>query len=187
MQTMNFEKTKIRDLIIVSPFIAEDDRGYFMKFYEKANYNKNEIDLNVYEEMQSFSKKGVLRGLHFQTDHPQAKLVRVIHGKVYDVAVDLRAGSDTFGQWQGFELSSENKKLLYIPRGFAHGFLVLSDEAIFSYICDNKYSPEGDSGIKWNDSDLNIDWPTKEVIVSEKDARLQSFKEYVDKLKKHNL
>lgn len=181
MQQFLFEKTEIKDLVIINPFFTEDERGNFIKFYEKDVFKEHGIDFIPYESFESTSIKGVLRGLHFQTENPQAKLIRVPYGKIFDVAVDLRRDSETFGKWYGIELSSENKKAFYIPKGFAHGFLTLSDLAIVSYMCDTKYSKETDSGIVWNDKDINIKWCIRlgeKLTISEKDINLQSFKEF---------
>lgn len=179
MAKFNFIQTEIDELRLIEPFIAKDDRGYFMKFYEKEIYEKNGIYLSNYEENQSYSEKGVLRGLHFQTKNSQSKLVRVIKGRIYDVVVDLRKDSQTFGKWKAFYLDEDEKRLLYVPKDFAHGFLTISEEAIVSYVCGDKYMPEYDSGIIWNDETLNIMWPVVDnLIISEKDKNLMTFKEY---------
>lgn len=184
MKNFKFIETGIKDLKLIEPFIASDERGYFMKFYEKSIYEANGIFLNNYEENQSYSTKGVLRGLHFQTENAQSKLVRAIRGCVYDVVVDLRIDSNTFGQWKGFWLSEENKNMLYVPKNFAHGFLTLSEDAIVSYICDDKYMPEYDSGIIWSDNTLNVAWPSMDqIIVSDKDSNLITFNEYAKVVK----
>ncbi len=181
IKNFSFHNTEIDGLKLIDPFISYDNRGYFMKYYEKDIFLKNGIVLNSYEENQSLSRKDVLRGLHFQTVNPQSKLVRVVKGEIFDVAVDLRPESITFGKWQGFYLSDTNKQMLFIPENFAHGFLTLSDEAIVSYVFGDKYLQEHDSGIIWNDIDINIEWPLERVIkllVSERDLMLQSFKQY---------
>lgn len=180
-QKFKFEKTEIEGLQLIHPFVAYDERGFFMKTYEKRLFEVNGIVLQNAEDMTSFSKKGVLRGVHFQTQNSQDKLVRVLHGEVWDVAVDLRKGSETYGKWKGFYLSEENKLSLYIPQGFGHGFLALSDQVIFSYRCGQLYYPNSDSGIRWNDESLGIEWPTEKVdqiIISEKDQKLQTFDEF---------
>ena len=162
MSNFKFIETKIKDLYIIEPKVFGDERGYFM------------------EDNESKSKKGVLRGLHFQTKHTQGKLVRVTQGEVWDVAVDLRKGSPTFGQWEGVHLSAENKRQFYVPEGFAHGFVVLSDEAVFNYKCTDFYAPEYDSGLLWNDKDVNVEWPLEgieEIILSEKDKKQKTLKE----------
>lgn len=176
-----FLSTNIEDLILVEPFTVYDERGFMKKTFEKNIFLENGINFLPIEEMETTSKMGVLRGLHFQNKHSQAKLIRCAKGKILDVAVDLRIGSSTFGQHFSVILSSENKRMLYIPRDFAHGCLTLEDDTTFYYLCDNKYLPEHDSGILWNDKDLAIDWGLKdmnEIILSEKDKKLQTFQEY---------
>lgn len=174
----NFIKTDIEGVYIIEPQIFGDDRGYFFESYKKSEFDKAGLIYDFVQDNQSKSKKGVLRGLHFQKKYPQAKLVRVIDGEVFDVAVDLRKNSKTYGKWVGVVLSSDNKKMFMIPRGFAHGFLVLSESAIFSYKCDEEYHPEDESGIIWNDPDINIKWPLSEgIILSEKDKKNKTLKE----------
>ena len=161
-----FNKTEIEGVYIIEPKVFGDNRGYFMETYNEQEFKNNGLDYNFVQDNQSKSKKGVLRGLHFQKTHPQAKLVR----EVFDVAVDLRKGSKTYGKWVGVILSEENKKQFMIPRGFAHGFVVLSETAVFAYKCDDFYHPEDEGGIMWNDPDINIEWPYKgELLLSEKD------------------
>ena len=165
-----FTETKIKDVFLIEPAVYGDSRGYFMETYNKNDFRRAGLNYVFVQDNQSSSIKGVLRGLHFQRKHPQTKLVRVIKGKVFDVAVDLRKGSITYGQWVGEILSEENKKQLLIPRGFAHGFLVLSDYAEFVYKCDDFYHPEDEGGIIYNDPSISIKWPDiEEVILSEKD------------------
>lgn len=165
-----FNKTEIEGVYIIEPKVFGDNRGYFMETYNEQEFKDNGLDYNFVQDNQSKSKKGVLRGLHFQKTHPQAKLVRVLEGEVFDVAVDLRKGSKTYGKWVGVILSKENKKQFMIPRGFAHGFVVLSDTAVFAYKCDDFYHPEDEGGIMWNDPDVNIEWPYNgELLLSEKD------------------
>ena len=165
-----FTKTEIEGVYIIEPKVFGDNRGYFMETYNEQEFKNNGLDYNFVQDNQSKSKKGVLRGLHFQKTHPQAKLVRVLEGEVFDVAVDLRKGSKTYGKWVGVILSEENKKQFMIPRGFAHGFVVLSETAVFAYKCDDFYHPEDEAGIMWNDPDINIEWPYKgELLLSEKD------------------
>ena len=165
-----FNKTEIEGVYIIEPKVFGDNRGYFMETYNEQEFKNNGLEYNFVQDNQSKSKKGVLRGLHFQKKHPQAKLVRVLEGEVFDVAVDLRKGSKTYGKWVGVILSEENKKQFMIPRGFAHGFVVLSETAVFAYKCDDFYHPEDEGGIMWNDSDINIEWPYKgELLLSEKD------------------
>lgn len=149
----------IRDLCIITPAVHGDSRGYFFESYNQNDLEEAGIRIPFVQDNQSMSVKGVLRGLHFQKQYPQTKLVRVIKGAVFDVAVDLRAGSGTFGKWFGVELSEENKKQFLIPRGFAHGFLVLSDAAEFCYKCDDFYHPNDEGGIAWNDPAIGIAWP----------------------------
>lgn len=167
-----FKKTAIRGVFIIEPKVFGDSRGYFMETYKEDEFKANGLDYNFVQDNQSKSHKGVLRGLHFQKTFPQAKLVRVISGEVFDVAVDLRKGSPTYGKWVGEILTSENKKMLMIPRGFAHGFLVLSDTAEFVYKCDEVYHPEDEGGIMWDDPSVGINWPYKgELQLSEKDTK----------------
>ena len=183
---MNLKKTPIEGLIIIEPSIFKDDRGYFFESYNHNRYVKSGIENNFVQDNQSFSEYGTIRGLHLQTgSHAQAKLVRVIKGIVLDVAVDLREGSKTYGEYFSIELSEDNNTQFYIPRGFAHGFSVLSETAIFSYKCDNFYNKESESGIIYNDTDINIDWgiPHQKAKVSEKDLILPSFKKFQDRIK----
>lgn len=175
-------ETSIEGVYIVEPTVFGDNRGYFMETYNKADFEEIGLNYDFIQDNQSKSKKGVLRGLHFQKKNSQAKLVRCIKGEVFDVAVDLRPGSKTYGKWEGIILTEENKKMFMIPRGFAHGFLVLSDEAEFAYKIDNVYTPEAEGGLAWNDADVAIDWPfedinPKELLTSEKDGKWPSLKE----------
>ena len=166
-----FEKTKLAGVIIVQPQIFGDSRGYFLETYKKGQFAEVGIDREFVQDNESSSTKGVLRGLHFQKNHTQGKLVRVIKGEVLDIAVDIRVGSPTFGKWVGVRLSEQNASQLFIPRGFAHGFCVLSEEAVFQYKCDRFYDPAAEGAIAWNDPDLAVDWgiPAKDVLLSEKD------------------
>ena len=178
MSNFSFIKTDIEDVIIVEPKVFGDNRGYFMETYEECQFAEGGITSKFVQDNQSKSTKGVLRGLHFQKTHPQAKLVRAIKGEVYDVAVDLRKSSSTYGKYVGVLLSEENKKQFFIPRGFAHGFLVLSDEAEFVYKCDDFYHPEDEGGIMWNDLTIGIDWPLDRIDIiklSEKDKHNDCF------------
>lgn len=168
---MNLE---IEDVKLIKPFYLEDERGYFLKNIEKDIYKDWGLEVEVYETFETYSKKGVIRGLHFQTKNPQAKIVRVIKGEIRDVVVDLRVDSKSFGKHIAVKLSEENHNILWIPQGFAHGFEVLSEDALVSYVCIGKYLKEYDTGIVWNDVDLDISWETKNPIVSEKDASLQT-------------
>lgn len=149
----------IEGLYIIEPAVHGDDRGYFMETYNQRDMAETGLNMEFVQDNQSMSTKGVLRGLHYQKKHPQGKLVRVIRGRVFDVAVDLRRGSETYGQWFGVELSEENKKQFYIPEGFAHGFLVLSDTAEFCYKCTDFYYPGDEGGLAWNDPKIGIEWP----------------------------
>jgi dTDP-4-dehydrorhamnose 3,5-epimerase len=172
MGKFKFTKTSIADVYIIDPTVFGDERGYFMETYNENEFKEAGLDLNFVQDNQSKSTKGVIRGLHFQKNSPQGKLVRVIKGEVFDVAVDLRNDSPTYGKWEGVKLSEDNKKQFYVPEGFAHGFLVLSDEAEFTYKCTNFYDAEDEGGILWNDPDIGIDWPIKninDVVLSEKD------------------
>ena len=178
---MKIVATKIKDLVILEPIIFGDDRGYFLESFNAEWFEKNVCATKFIQDNESKSSKGVLRGLHFQNPpYAQAKLVRVIEGEVLDIAVDLRKDSPTYGQYEKVLLSSENKRHFFVPRGFAHGFLVLSEIAIFSYKVDNVYAPTHDSGIQWNDPDLNIDWGMDEASIqlSEKDKTQPLFKNF---------
>ncbi len=171
---------EIEGLYTVEPAIYGDERGYFMETYNERDMEEAGLGMKLVQDNQSMSVKGVLRGLHYQKEHSQGKLVRVISGCVFDVAVDIRKGSKTFGQWFGMEISAENKKQFYIPEGFAHGFLVLSDTAEFCYKCTDFYHPEDEAGLMWNDPDIGIHWPISEdmqLIISEKDKKQGSLKD----------
>ena len=173
-----FTKTKIPGVVIIQPKVFGDNRGYFMETYKKEDYATAGIDKEFVQDNESSSTKGVLRGLHFQNSHTQGKLVRVTHGEVFDVAVDVRPGSSTYGQWVGVTLSSELKNMFYIPEGFAHGFLVLSDTAEFVYKCTDVYDPSSEGGIPWNDETVNVEWPKLDIPynTSDKDEKHESFK-----------
>lgn len=162
MGQITVTKCHIEGLYIIEPTVHGDDRGYFMETYNQNDMHEVGLDMVFVQDNQSKSKKGVLRGLHFQKQYPQGKLVRVIKGRVFDVAVDLRPGSETYGQWYGVELTEENKKQFYISEGFAHGFLVLSDEAEFCYKCTDFYHPGDEGGLAWNDPDIGVEWPELE-------------------------
>lgn len=179
-----FTQTSIEGVIVVDVKSYGDDRGYFMETYKKPDFVAGGIDVDFVQDNQSSSTKGVLRGLHFQINHPQSKLVRVVSGEVFDVAVDLREGSPTYGKWEGVVLSAENKRQFFIPRGFAHGFLVLSDTAEFCYKCDDIYHPNDEGGLMWNDPAIGIEWPAlqddtefdeSKVILSDKDKLHPAF------------
>ena len=185
---MKFKKieTEIKDLVIIEPTLFEDSRGFFLESYNYNDFKEIEIDSIFVQDNHSKSSKGVLRGLHFQKgEFAQAKLVRVLKGAVLDIAVDLREDSKTFGKYVTIELSEENKRMFFIPRGFAHGFLTLKDNTEFFYKCDNFYAPQAEDGLIWNDADLKIEWNfkkyninEKELIISEKDKKNKSFLEY---------
>lgn len=178
---MELIKTHIKDLCVIKPKVYKDSRGFFLETYNKEKYKELGIDAEFVQDNMSKSTYGVIRGLHFQKPpYAQAKLVQVIKGKVLDVAVDLRKNSSTYGEVYSIELSDENKYQFFIPRGFAHGFVVLSDEAIFSYKCDNKYEPKYEGGLMFNDETLNIDWGVKEkdLIISDKDLKNDKFKNF---------
>ena len=179
MGKIKVETTPIEGLLVITPTVFGDNRGYFMETYNAADFKEAGIDCSFVQDNQSASKKGVIRGLHFQINYPQDKLVRVIKGEVFDVAVDMRKGSKTYGQWFGIRLSEENKKMFFIPKNFAHGFLVLSDYAEFTYKCTELYHPNDEGGIIYNDPDIGIDWPDDglELIFSEKDKKWPTLKE----------
>ncbi len=167
---MNVLETKLPGVLIIEPDVFGDARGYFMETWQRDRYAQAGLPIHFVQDNLSFSTRGVLRGLHFQNPNSQGKLVFVLQGEVFDVAVDIRAGSPTFGQWVGVTLSSENKRQLYIPEGFAHGFCVTSDTALFAYKCTDFYNPAAEGGIIWNDPDIGIDWPVKRPVLSEKDS-----------------
>ena len=182
-----FEYCDIEGLVVVTPKVFGDNRGFFLETYSKKAFAEGGITAEFVQDNHSKSKRGVLRGLHFQKRKAQGKLVRVSAGRVLDVAVDLRRHSPTFGKWKSVELSAENKKMFYIPEGFAHGFLTLEDNTEFQYKCTDDYAPEYDSGILWNDSDVNIDWKFAEyglteadLDFSEKDKKQQTFRRFVE-------
>lgn len=181
LKTVNnftFISTDIKDVFIIEPKVYGDERGYFVETYKESDFSVAGLKYNFIQDNQSKSCKGVLRGLHFQKNFPQAKLVRVLEGEVYDVAVDLRKNSSTYGKYVGVLLSEDNKRMFMIPRGFAHGFVVLSKTATFCYKCDELYHPEDEGGIMWNDPEIGIDWPScDEIILSEKDKRHPSLKD----------
>ncbi|SDY45658.1 dTDP-4-dehydrorhamnose 3,5-epimerase [Proteiniborus ethanoligenes] len=181
MAKFNIINTDIEGLYIIEPKVFIDNRGYFSEIYNEAEFKNIGIYKSFLQDNISYSKKGVLRGLHFQHKRPQGKLTRVVNGQVYDVAVDLRVGSKTYGKWYGIVLSENNKKMLYIPEGFAHGFYVLSDFAIFEYKCTDYYVPSDQQGIIWNDSELGIEWPidtSTDIILSEQDKKWGTVKDF---------
>ena len=181
MGKITVENCAIEGLKVITPAVFGDERGYFMETYQYNEFKEAGIDVDFVQDNQSASKKGVLRGLHFQIQYPQDKLVRVIKGEVYDVAVDLRPGSATYGRWFGVLLSEENKKQFFIPKNFAHGFLVLSDYAEFVYKCSDFYHPNDEGGIRYDDAELGIEWPIPEgmeLTLSEKDKNWDGFAAY---------
>jgi dTDP-4-dehydrorhamnose 3,5-epimerase len=180
-------ETGIEGLVVIEPKVFEDPRGFFMEAYNKKEFDAMGLSMNFVQDNHSKSMKGVLRGLHFQTEHPQGKLVRATKGSVWDVAVDIRETSITYGQWYGVLLSEENKKMLYIPKEFAHGFITLEDETEFMYKCTDFYYPEYDAGIKYDDNQIGIEWPldtygikAEEILLSDKDRNLPTLKEYTE-------
>lgn len=178
INNFTFIETGINDLYEIEVKHYGDNRGYFMETYKESDFIQAGLNYKFIQDNQSKSKKGVLRGLHFQKKFPQAKLVRCIEGEVFDVAVDLRKNSSTYGKWYGIVLSAERKNQFLIPRGFAHGFVVLSETATFCYKCDELYHPEDEGGIMWNDPDVGIDWPNVgEVLLSEKDKKNPSLRD----------
>lgn len=185
IKQFEFKKLDLKGAYLIKPFYAPDNRGNFIKDYNSDTFRENGIDHDVKEVFYAASYKGVIRGLHFQKVKQQAKLVRCIKGSVYDVIVDLRKDSDTFGQWRGFYLTEENMHQLYVPKYFGHGYLTLED-AIFSYKCGEVFYSPGDSGIIWNDKDIAIDWPLhkiggiEKIILSDKDSNLGTFKDFKD-------
>ena len=178
MGKFHFVPTEIEGVFIIEPSVFGDARGYFMETYNQEDMRREGLNMVFVQDNQSMSRRGVLRGLHFQKQHPQGKLVRVIRGEVFDVAVDLRRSSATFGKWHGEVLTAENKKQFYLPPGFAHGFLVLSEVAEFCYKTTDFYHPEDEGGLMWNDPDIGIKWPTdgiSDLLLSEKDKVNPSF------------
>ena len=169
---MNIITTALDGVIIIEPEVFRDNRGFFMETYSRAKYKEAGVVCDFVQDNLSYSMKGTLRGLHFQVKRPQAKFVQVITGEIFDVAVDIRPGSSTFGKWAGVYLSEKNKRQLFIPEGFAHGFCVISETAHFLYKCSDFYFQHDEGGILWSDPDIGIDWPVKDPIVSEKDKQL---------------
>lgn len=179
---MKIQRTDFEGLVYIEPKVFGDNRGWFYESWNRERFYEIGITEDFVQDNLSFSCKGVLRGLHYQKPYTQGKLVSVIEGEVWDVVVDLRKNSSTFGKWQGFTLTGNKKEQLYIPKGFAHGFCVVSETAIFQYKCTDKYSPGSEHGIIWNDSTLNIPWPAKDPIISEKDKKYPCFSELTDNL-----
>ncbi|MEG1650507.1 MAG: dTDP-4-dehydrorhamnose 3,5-epimerase [Oscillospiraceae bacterium] len=184
MGKFKFIETGLEGMFIVEPTVFGDDRGYFMETYNEAEFRENGFNLTFVQDNQSKSRKGVLRGLHMQVNNPQGKLVRVISGEVFDVGVDMRKGSPTIGKWFGAVLSAENKKQFFVPEGFAHGFLVLSETAEFVYKCTRLYDPSDELGIKYDDAEVAVEWPSTDMqlLLSEKDKSQPGFKEVCARL-----
>lgn len=186
MGKITVETCEIEGLKVITPQVFGDARGYFMESYNYNDFKEAGIDVVFVQDNQSASVKNVLRGLHFQINHPQDKLVRVINGEVFDVAVDLREGSATYGKWFGVVLSAENKKQFFVPKGFAHGFVVLSDYAEFAYKCSDFYHPGDEGGLMYNDPDIGVEWPFEpgtELIMSDRDQKWGGIKEYTESRK----
>lgn len=179
---MNITETSLPGVLLVEPDVFGDSRGFFEETWHARKYAEQGLDASFVQDNHSRSGKGVLRGLHYQLEHPQGKLVRVVSGTVFDVAVDIRRGSPNFGRWVGVELSGENHRQLYVPPGFAHGFCVMSDTADFLYKCTDFYAPEYEYGILWNDSDIGIEWPGSDFHISDKDLNNVALGELGDKL-----
>ena len=187
MGKIHVETCGIEGLKVITPTVFGDERGYFMETYNERDFVEAGIGCTFVQDNQSGSRYGTLRGLHFQIRYPQDKLVRVVRGEVFDVAVDLREGSETFGKWYGVVLSAENRKQFFIPKNFAHGFLVLSEEAEFVYKCTDFYHPNDEGGLIWNDPDIGVEWPLREgmeLILSDKDRRWGGLKDYTEKMEK---
>lgn len=179
---MNLVKTPLKDAFIIEPSIFSDKRGFFLETHNTKEWKKNGLDFTFVQDNHSYSEQNILRGLHFQFTKPQGKLVRVTNGEVFDVAVDLRRSSETFGKWYGVTLSAKNKKQFWIPPGFAHGFYVMSHNADFEYKCTDYYDKDDEGCILWNDKSINIKWPCENPILSEKDNNGQSFKSIFRKI-----
>ncbi|NLB54370.1 MAG: dTDP-4-dehydrorhamnose 3,5-epimerase [Lentisphaerae bacterium] len=176
---MKFQPTDLKEVILIEPKVFSDPRGFFMEVFNRKVFEENGVSCDFVQMNHSKSVKNTLRGLHYQEGKPQAKLVRVINGAVFDVVVDVRRESPSYGKWISVELTSENKKMLFVPIGFAHGFYALSDEVEFEYQCSDYYYPQGERGIIWNDPDLNINWPVSEPLLSEKDKCNPRLKEII--------
>ena len=177
---MNVHKTELDGVVVIEPNVFNDQRGYFLETYNQKRYQEIGINSNFVQDNLSFSKKGTLRGLHYQYPHDQAKLVQVIQGEVFDVVVDIRRKSPMFGKWIGQYLSDENNLQIFVPEGFAHGFCVLSDTALFHYKCSDFYAPECEGGVLWSDPDVGVDWPLDSPLVSEKDAQFSCLKDIAE-------
>ena len=180
---MQIKPTPLDGMLILEPRIFEDERGYFMETHHNQRFQSADIDCTFVQDNLSFSKKNVLRGLHFQKTKPQAKLIQAVSGGIFDVGVDLRKGSPTFGKWFGVVLSEENKRQFFVPEGFAHGFCVLSQSAHVAYKCSDFYDPQDEGGLHWSDPDIAIDWPLKDPIISAKDCQFGYLKDQVAHLR----
>jgi dTDP-4-dehydrorhamnose 3,5-epimerase len=174
---MKVIQTSLPEVLVIEPQVFKDDRGFFLQSYHEKQFWDAGLQVTFVQDNHSSSKRGTLRGLHYQLKHPQGKLVRVVSGEVFDVAVDIRQGSPTFGKWVGDVLSAENKKQLYVPQGFAHGFCVLSETADFLYKCTDFYTPGDEYGVRWDDPDININWPIENPVLSAKDEAAPSLKD----------
>jgi dTDP-4-dehydrorhamnose 3,5-epimerase len=174
---MKVISTLLQGVLLIEPTVFEDKRGYFMETYQKKTYREVGIDSDFVQDNLSFSVRGTLRGLHYQLPYAQAKLVQVITGEIFDVTVDIRRDSPTFGRWTGVRLSDKDKRQIYIPEGFAHGFCVLSETAIFTYKCSDFYSPDSERGVLWSDPDIGVDWPVENPVLSEKDRNYDYLKD----------
>ncbi len=180
---MKIIATRLADVKIIEPIVFGDERGFFMQTWQQRQFDELVAKRVFVQDNHSKSTQGILRGLHYQTENTQGKLVRVVYGEVFDVAVDIRKGSPTFGQWVGEYLSADNKRQLWIPEGFAHGFYVTSDAAEFVYKCTDYYNPQAEIAIRWDDADIGIDWPiNKPPIVSQKDNQAMSLNQYINSL-----
>lgn len=175
---MKINTTPIDGLLVLEPDVFRDERGFFLETFHEQKYKSFGIESNFVQDNLSFSSKGILRGLHFQYRHPQAKLVQVLSGEVFDVAVDIRPGSPTFGKWFGIRLSQDNLYQMFIPEGFAHGYCVVSETALFAYKCTDFYSPSDEGGLLWSDRDIGIEWPVSDPVLSQKDSRLPRLSEF---------
>jgi dTDP-4-dehydrorhamnose 3,5-epimerase len=174
---LNVVKTGLPGVLMVEPDVFGDERGFFMESYNRRRYAEHGLEADFVQDNLSYSARGVLRGLHFQNPNPQGKLVSVLQGEVFDVAVDIRVGSPTFGEWVGVTLSAENRRQLYIPEGFAHGFVVTGEAALFHYKCTDFYDPEADGSALWNDPEIGIEWPVEEPVLSGKDRNAPTLRE----------
>jgi len=170
---LSIKETVLPGVLIIEPVVFQDSRGYFMETYHWGKYADNGLNQTFVQDNMSYSQRGTLRGLHYQHPHAQGKLVQAVRGEIFDVAVDIRRGSPTFGQWTGAYLSDKNKRQLFVPGGFAHGFCVTSEDALVMYKCTDLYAPECEGGVIWSDPDIGINWPVAEPLLSEKDARYQ--------------